>query len=144
MQRLDHYYRSDYDVFTSLLCLAQVQQCASSPVFVIFRSICEQGGSNEQKYCPNNEHHSMLQNRMNKAMLVNCKMFSSFSLQTLLPEKQCFLVCPPSGNLARKKYFLVCPASGNLARKKYFLLCPPSRKMARRKYFLVCSPSGNS
>ena len=144
MQRLDHYYRSDYDVFTSLLCLAQVQQCASSPVFVIFRSICEQGGSNEQKYCPNNEHHSMLQNRMNKAMLVNCKMFSSFSLQTLLPEKQCFLVCPPSGNLARKKYFLVCPPSGNLARKKYFLLCPPSRKMARRKYFLVCSPSGNS
>ena len=41
--------------------------------------------------------------------------------------KQCFLVCPPSGNMARKQCFLVCPPFGNMARKQ----------------FVVCSPFGN-
>ena len=32
--------------------------------------------------------------------------------------QKCFLVCPPSGNMARKQCFLVCPPSGNMAGKQ--------------------------
>ena len=60
-----------------------------------------------------------------------------------MARKQCFLVCPPSGNTARKQFFLVCQPSGNMARKQCFLVCPPSGNMARKQYFLVCLPSGN-
>ena len=48
---------------------------------------------------------------------------------------KCFLVCPPSGNMARKQCFLVCPPSGNMARKQCFLVCPPLGNMARKQCF---------
>jgi hypothetical protein len=44
--------------------------------------------------------------------------------------KQCFLVCPLSGNLARKQCFLVCLPLGNLAKKQCFLVYPPSGNQA--------------
>ena len=40
--------------------------------------------------------------------------------------KQDFLVCPPSGHMARKQCFLVCPPSGHMARKQGFLVCTSS------------------
>ena len=58
-------------------------------------------------------------------------------------RKQCFLVCPPSGNMARKQCFPVCPPVGNMARKQCFLLCPPLGNMTRKQCFLVCPPLGN-
>jgi hypothetical protein len=74
-------------------------------------------------------------------------------------RKQCFLVCPPLGNMAignnvswfvhlwghgyRKQCFLVCPPLGNMAKKQCSLVCPPLGNMARKQCFLACSPSGN-
>ena len=57
--------------------------------------------------------------------------------------KQCFLVCPPLGNMARKQCFVVCLPSRNMARKQCFLVCPPSGNMATKQCFLVCPPSRN-
>ena len=57
--------------------------------------------------------------------------------------KQCFLVCPPSGNMASKQCFLVCLPLRIMVRKECFLVCPHLRNMARKQCFLVCPPSGN-
>ena len=54
-------------------------------------------------------------------------------------RKQCFLVCPSSGNIARKQCFVVCPPLGSMARKQCFLVCPPSGNMVRNIVFwFVC------
>ena len=58
-------------------------------------------------------------------------------------RNQCFLVRPPSGNMARKQYFLVRLPLGNKARKQSFLVCLSSGNMVRKQCLLVCSPSGN-
>ena len=46
-----------------------------------------------------------------------------------------FLVCRPSGYMARKYCFLICLPSGNLARKQYFLLCPSPENMVGGQFF---------
>ena len=38
-----------------------------------------------------------------------------------MTRKQCFLVCPPSVNMARKQCFLICSPSQNINRKQYVI-----------------------
>ncbi len=45
--------------------------------------------------------------------------------------------------MARKQCFLACPPSGNMAGKQRFLVCLPLQNMARKQCFLVCQPLGN-
>ena len=42
-------------------------------------------------------------------------------------RQQCFLVCPFSENMAWRQFsYLVCSPSGKMARKQCFLVCQPS------------------
>ena len=54
-----------------------------------------------------------------------------------------FLVCPPSGNMARKKWvsWFAHLNSRNMARKECFLVCPPSGNMVRKQCMLGNRPT---
>jgi hypothetical protein len=47
-----------------------------------------------------------------------------------------------SEKTATKQCFLVCPFLGVMARKQYFLICRPLRNVARKQCFLVLSTFG--